>query len=86
MPLRLTSQYELGVMEADEAAVDAEGLDWYRDSGRGDADALTDEDVPTWPLCVACGLGVDWLHDPHWHHNDDPDGHLWAHDAPQCVR
>jgi hypothetical protein len=82
--LRLTSHSsrrdEWGHMAGDDAA----GFDWYLYPGRGIEDA---DERPRSSLCVACGLGVDRLHYPHWRHaTDHPYGDLWAHDSPKCVK
>lgn len=81
-PVRLTSQYERGVKGADVAAADAAGRDWYREDNL--SDVFTDQDVPEWPPCAACGHGVDWINEPHWFHQIIG-GALYLHDDQRCV-
>ena len=83
-PLRLTSQYVRGVRGADSAAMDAKGRDWYR-APDGAGDRLTDQDVPEWPPCVACGGGVDWTDSAHWYTGLVDTETLFLHDSPKCV-
>ena len=83
-PMQLTSQYARGVRGAEDAALDADGRDWYRHEGPLDQD---DDDVPVWPSCMACGQGVDYINEPHWFFADVTGGmDRFLHDDPRCVR
>jgi len=76
--MQLTSQYCRGVRGADTAALDAEGRDWYFYRERMDSDC-PDQDVPEWPACMVCGVGIDWPEgEPHWF---QPDLHAFLHEG-----
>jgi hypothetical protein len=80
-PLRLTLR---GYSDDDYdyvAADDCDGRVW---AFTEPIDGCTDQDLPEWPPCVACGLGVDWVYKLYWR-TTTLFGDECLHDDPRCV-